>query len=83
MPLIIRYAIDAGITQADGDLSALGLAVTAFAIAALINYGASTVQEMGESAKRPKMYCSTSAGRCSRIYSGFRFLSWIGPRWAG
>jgi len=45
IPLIIRYAIDNSMPPATGGRAALGWAVTAFAIAILINYGASYVQE--------------------------------------
>lgn len=45
IPLIIRYAIDNGMAAGDVDHSALLWAVLAFAIAILINYGASFVQE--------------------------------------
>ncbi|EJZ19276.1 ABC transporter ATP-binding protein, partial [Rhizobium sp. Pop5] len=44
IPLIIRYAIDHGM-QAGGSHSALTLAIVAFLIAILINYGASYWQE--------------------------------------
>jgi len=44
IPLIIRYAIDHGM-QPDDDGSALTLAIGAFLIAILINYGASYFQE--------------------------------------
>jgi ATP-binding cassette subfamily B protein len=44
IPLIIRYAIDHGM-QPGGSHSALALAIVAFLIAILINYGASYFQE--------------------------------------
>ncbi len=45
IPLIIRYAIDHGIAPDGGDHSALIYSIIAFAIAILINFGASYVQE--------------------------------------
>lgn len=45
IPLIIRYAIDNGMVVGSPDPSALGWAVAAFALAILINFGASYVQE--------------------------------------
>ncbi|MCT9000198.1 ABC transporter ATP-binding protein [Chelativorans intermedius] len=45
IPLIIRYAIDHGMTPGGVDRPALLLAVAAFALAILVNYGASYVQE--------------------------------------
>ncbi len=46
IPLIIRYAIDNGMVAGSVDRSALGWAVGAFAIAILINFGASYMQEI-------------------------------------
>lgn len=45
IPLIIRYAIDNGMVVGSPNPSALGWAVAAFALAILINFGASFVQE--------------------------------------
>lgn len=45
IPLIIRYAIDHGMTPGGVNRPALLLAVAAFALAILVNYGASYVQE--------------------------------------
>jgi ATP-binding cassette subfamily B multidrug efflux pump len=45
IPLIIRYAIDNGMAAGAGDRGALGLAVTLFGLAILVNYAASYVQE--------------------------------------
>lgn len=44
IPLIIGHAIDSGMTEG-GDAANLGWAVLAFAMAVLVNYGASFVQE--------------------------------------
>lgn len=46
IPLIIRYAIDHGIAPDSGDHSALLYAIIAFAIAIIINFGASYAQEI-------------------------------------
>lgn len=45
IPLLIRYAIDHGMTPGGMNHSALGLAILGFAVAIIVNYGASYVQE--------------------------------------
>jgi ATP-binding cassette subfamily B multidrug efflux pump len=45
IPLLIRYAIDHGMAPGGMDHSALTFAISGFAIAILVNYGASYVQE--------------------------------------
>lgn len=45
LPLIIRFAIDNGIQSGEVGRPALALATAAFAVAILVNYGASYVQE--------------------------------------
>lgn len=45
IPLIISYAIDRGMVAGGLDRSVLGWAVAAFALAILVNYGASYLQE--------------------------------------
>ena len=45
IPLIIRYAIDTGMTNAGADANVLAIACSAFALAILVNFAASYVQE--------------------------------------
>jgi ATP-binding cassette subfamily B protein len=46
IPLIIRFAIDQGMAIGETDLSMLNWAVAAFAVAILVNYAASYLQEI-------------------------------------
>jgi ATP-binding cassette subfamily B multidrug efflux pump len=76
IPLVIRYAIDHAMAPGAINYSALWLALAIFT-------AAQATCRKPVSARWRKKCSSISAGRCSRICSGYHSPSWTRPKSAG